>query len=319
MFDARDTVFVFPWMPKTCKTRLRFEGTRVVTRQARHTVQNAPQSSLGNFHESSKTIVLYDHLPGILAAYPAVIFAILALLALPQNFVSRTVPARVVESLADSSPSVSESGDRVISASEYAAAELPPWVPNPHMLFWISLSVMIVWYIAYRFDVPKGRFVLLAVLFFAFVAVPVVFEMTRFFRPSPWLRRGSRDLHRRSMQAVFLSCHWYSWRSGIINYLWSRTHARVVVDAEELVVNQLRGKPQKFELAQLHLKSEPQDYLEYFLAGIGSLSFHDDKEAPPVVELRRVIGLYRIPVFPFFPRKIERAGTIFRSGCPFSQ
>ena len=44
---------------------------------------------------SIKPIVLYDHLPGILAGYPAVLFAILAVLAIPNDFAKKRSAAKI--------------------------------------------------------------------------------------------------------------------------------------------------------------------------------------------------------------------------------
>ena len=63
--------------------------------------------------ERLKPITLYDHLPGILAGYPALLFAIMALL-----------------SYFCTSPD--GEGD---------------WI-DKHMMFWIGMSIMIVWYLS---------------------------------------------------------------------------------------------------------------------------------------------------------------------------
>lgn len=253
-----------------------------------------------------KPILLYDHLPGILAAYPAVIFSILALLSLPQNFVSRTVPANVVESLGDNTGTTNEAGQRVITASEFLAAELPAWVPNPHMLFWIALSIMIVWYVAYRFNIPKGKFVLLVGLFGTFIGIPVVLELTGKIRPftiiAGWLQGLAPELNTGGffiLALVFFGI----W---LINFFWSRANTKVIIDESGLVVNQLGGKGQKFDLIGLKTENEPLDYLELFLAGVGSLSLKTRMGDKPIFEMKRVIGLYRIPIFPFYRGKLAQ-------------
>ena len=65
-----------------------------------------------------KPIVLYDHLPGILAGYPAVLFSVLGVVSIWSGV-------------------------------------------DPHMMFWIGLSIMLVWYVAFRFNMPKSKFWLL--------------------------------------------------------------------------------------------------------------------------------------------------------------
>ena len=56
-------------------------------------------------------------------------------------------------------------------------------------------------------------------------------------------------------------------------------------------------------------ENEPLDYLELFLAGVGSLALKTrmNKE---IFKMDRVIGLYRIPFFPFFRGKLSRIEEI---------
>ena len=68
--------------------------------------------------KSLKPILLYDHLPGILAGYPAVLFSVLAVMS------------------------------------------FWPGIFNTHMMFWIGLSIMLIWYVAFRFNLPKKSFLL---------------------------------------------------------------------------------------------------------------------------------------------------------------
>lgn len=257
-----------------------------------------------------KPILLYDHLPGILAGYPAVLFAILALLSLPQNYVDRTVPDAVVQSLSADTATDAETGRRVISAAEYTSAQLPTWVPSPHMLFWIGLSIMIIWYIAYRFNIPKGKFVLLLGLFGTFVGIPVVLELAGYIRPfrviAGWLQGLAPQVNAGGFFALSL-VFFVIW---LLNFIWSRTHMKVIIDESGLVVNQLGGKGQRFELIGLKTENEPLDYLELFLAGVGSLSLKTRMGDKTIFEMNRVIGLYRIPIFPFFKGKLARIEEI---------
>ena len=80
-----------------------------------------------------KPIVLYDHLPGILAGYPAILFLLMALFSYFKWF-------------------------------------------DTHMMFWIGLSIMILWYVAFRFNLPKSKFIMLVGLLGTFVGIPVVLE-----------------------------------------------------------------------------------------------------------------------------------------------
>ncbi len=80
---------------------------------------------------------------------------------------------------------------------------------------------------------------------------------------------------------------------------------RVRIDESGLTINQIGGKGERFELIGLKTENEPLDYLELFLAGVGSLSLKT-RMNKPIFVMKRVIGLYRIPLFPFFPGKLKR-------------
>ncbi len=210
-----------------------------------------------------KPIVLYDHLPGILAGYPAVLFAVLGVLSIwPERFGS-------------------------------------------HMLFWIGLTIMLIWYVAFRFNMPKNKFWLLFGLLGTFIGIPVALELSGNIRPfyhlggalgqlAPTVNTGAWVV----MSIVF-SVIWAG------NFMWSRTHLRVKIDESGLTVNRLGGKGERFELIGLKTENEPLDYLELFLCGVGSLSLKT-RMNKTIFKMHRVIGLYRTPWFPVFKSKLAR-------------
>ena len=210
-----------------------------------------------------KPIILYDHLPGILAGYPALLFALMAILS------------------------------------------YWPSVFDPHMMFWIGLSVMLVWYIAFRFNLPKSRFWLMFGLLGTFIGIPVVLELTGKIRPFTML--GDLLNHLKPevntgvwfIMSIVFSIIWLG------NFIWSRTHMRVRIDESGLTINQLGGKGERFELIGLKTENEPLDYLELFLSGVGSLSLKT-RMNKPIFTMKRVIGLYRTPWFPFFRGKLSK-------------
>ena len=125
---------------------------------------------------SLKPILLYDHLPGILAIYPAILFALLAVLSLfKRSVLSDEALAKFAALQKEVAP---ELKDSIIQNT----------VPffNAHMLFWIGLSIMLVWYIAFRFNMPKNKFLLMFGLLGTFVGIPVVMELSGFIRPFSW-------------------------------------------------------------------------------------------------------------------------------------
>jgi len=184
-----------------------------------------------------KPIVLYDHLPGILAGYPALLFLLMALFSYLDWF-------------------------------------------DTHMMFWIGLSIMILWYVAFRFNLPKNKFIMLVGLLGTFVGIPVVLELARIISP-------------------------FSWAAGQLGQLAPAVNTGAWVVESGLTVNRVGGKGERFELIGLKTENEPLDYLELFLCGVGSLSLKT-RMNKPIFKMDRVIGLYPTIWFPFFKSKLSR-------------
>jgi hypothetical protein len=269
---------------------------------------------MSNEPQALKPIILYDHLPGILAAYPAILFGLIAFLSLfaqhNEAFLAGTDQAVAVQTVNDETPdeenSATESGDK-----EKAEADSPLYTVkqkgfiNPHVLFWIGLAIMIVWYIAFRFNLPKSKFWMLFGLMGTFVGIPIVLEFTGYIRPFTW----SANVLGRLMPEVNAGA-WFAMSLVFFviwlgNFIWSRTHLRVRIDESGLTVNRLGGKGERFELIGLKTENEPLDYLELFLAGVGSLSLKT-RMNKPIFTMKRVIGLYRVPFMPFLGNKLAK-------------
>jgi hypothetical protein len=221
--------------------------------------------------ERLKPITLYDHLPGILAGYPAILFAVMALL-----------------SYFGTSAQGSD-GD---------------WI-DKHMMFWIGMSIMIVWYVAFRFNLPKAKFWMLFGLLGTFVGIPVVLEISGIIHPftmtGRFLGRLAPEVNTGAwmVMAIVFGIIWLG------NFIWSRTHLKVQIDESGLTVNRMGGKGERFELIGLKTENEPLDYLELFLCGVGSLTLKT-RMNKSIFKMHRVIGLYRTPWFPFYKSKLAR-------------
>jgi hypothetical protein len=261
-----------------------------------------------------KPIYLYDHLPGILAGFPAVLFAILAVLSLPQEFVKKRA-VTVDKPVAEHSVAATASSEKAESTGKAKQAKKPGeqypwWVPNPHMLFWIGLSIMLVWYIAFAFNLPKNKFWLLFGLLGTFVGIPVVLEITTsLMRPFSFFAHLLGSFAPQANAGAFFVLSLVFFVIWLANFVWSRTHMRVYIDETGLTINQLGGKGERFELIGLKTENEPLDYLELFLAGVGSLSLKT-RMNKPIFTMNRVIGLYRIPIFPFYKGKLAQIEEI---------
>ena len=216
-----------------------------------------------------KPILLYDHLPGILAGYPAVLFTALGI------------------------------------ATMVIGAYFPERDSLKHMIFWIGLAIMLLWYVAFRFNLPKSKFLLIFGLLGTFVGIPVVLELTGYIRPFTMMGRLLGTLAPEANAGAWFAMAIVFFIIWLGNFLYSRTHMRVRIDESGLTLNRLGGKGERFELIGLKTENEPLDYLELFLAGIGSLSLKT-RMNKPIFEMKRVIGLYRTPWFPFFKSKLAR-------------
>ncbi len=268
---------------------------------------------MSNGSHALKPIILYDHLPGILAGYPAALFAVIAFLSLfathqEANLVG-TDSSQVVQVVNDEA---SDAGDASSEAEgEEAAPEQKMYTVNtkgfinPHILFWVGLAIMIVWYVAFRFNLPKSKFWMMFGLMGTFVGIPIVLEFTGYIRPFTW----TADVLGRLMPEVN-SGAWFAMSLVFFiiwlgNYVWSRTHLRVRIDESGLTVNRMGGKGERFELIGLKTENEPLDYLELFLAGVGSLSLKT-RMNKPIFTMKRVIGLYRVPFIPILGNKLAK-------------
>ena len=258
-----------------------------------------------------KPIVLYDHLPGILAGYPAVLFAMLAILSLFSSSVPTNVlDTQVVEQLQAKATELREQApDNIAAAEQLEEIErvlnnTSHWF-NPHMLFWMGLSIMLVWYVAFRFNMPKRKFMLMFFMMGTLVGIPVVLELQGTIRPFKWFgdMLGRLEPAVNTGAWVIMSLVFFVIWLG--NYIYSRTHMRVRIDESGLTVNRLGGKGERFELIGLKTENEPLDYLELFLAGVGSLSLKT-RMNKQIFTMKRVVGLYRTPWFPFFKGKLAR-------------
>lgn len=255
-----------------------------------------------------KPILLYDHLPGILAGYPAALFAILAVLSM---FTRTVVDDEAMAKFEDLKTTLIEQAPEnsflveTLKDESFVLVNRTAPLFNAHMLFWIGLSIMLVWYIAFRFNMPKSKFLLMFGLLGTFIGIPVVLEMTGYIRPFTLASNALGSLEPTVDTGAWVVMGLVFFVIWLGNFVYSRTHMRVRIDESGLTLNRLGGKGERFELIGLKTENEPLDYLELFLAGVGSLSLKTRMNRP-IFTMKRVIGLYRTPWFPFFRGKLAR-------------
>lgn len=212
--------------------------------------------------DGPKPLRLHDHKPGILAGFPAIVFLLLALLSLPDQ-------------LAWS------------------------WRPlSPHLLFWIGVVAAIFWYVALRFNLSQRRFFLVFGLLGTFFGIPAALEVSGVISPFAWLGRQLGTLRPQVNAGAWLVAAMVFGIVWLTNFIWSRTHLRVRIDENGLYVSRLGARTERYDLIGLKAETEPIDYAETFLAGIGSLALKT-RTGKEIFRLQRVVHLYRIPWFPF--------------------
>jgi len=257
--------------------------------------------------QALKPIMLYDHLPGILAGYPAALFALLSVLSLFKKSVHDSETRIQLEGLAtklsEKAPDSVEAAQQLEGVKLLLEQNVPFF--NAHMLFWIGLSIMLVWYVAFRFNMPKSKFMLMFFMLGTLIGIPVVLELQGAIRPFSWFGNVMGRLEPTVDTGAWVVMSLVFFVIWLGNFIYSRTHMRVRIDESGLTVNRLGGKGERFELIGLKTENEPLDYLELFLAGVGSLSLKT-RMNKSIFTMKRVVGLYRTPWFPFFKGKLSR-------------
>ena len=257
-----------------------------------------------------KPIILYDHLPGILAGYPAVLFALLAILsAFSTTVVDESLTTKIDEVKAEYVQSDDADKDTVSVLTNkddpYQLVNSRKPMFNSHMLFWVGLSIMLVWYVAFRFNMPKSKFILMSALLGCFIGIPVILEMTGIFGIFSYLGAALGGLEPTVNTGAWVAMSLVFFIIWLGNYIYSLTHLKVRLDESGLTINRMGGKGERFELIGLKTENEPLDYLELFLAGVGSLTLKT-RMGKPIFTMKRVLGLYRTPWFPFTKGKLAR-------------
>ena len=254
-----------------------------------------------------KPILLYDHLPGILAGYPAALFAILALLSwFPRTVIDEPTSEKLNQTVQEYRENL-EPGSfahEQLEAGFDPVLETAPMF-NQHMLFWIGLTIMLVWYIAFRFNMPKNKFLLMFGLVGTFVGIPVVLELSGYFKIFSITSQTLDKLEPTVDTGAWVVMSLVFFIIWLGNFIYSRTHMKVRIDESGLTVNRLGGKGERFELIGLKTENEPLDYLELFLAGVGSLSLKTRMNRE-IFTMKRVVGLYWHPMLPFSKGKLAR-------------
>ena len=264
--------------------------------------------------QALKPIYLYDHLPGILAGFPAFLFLVIALLSLigpyqeavPVNADAEPIVITQVEEA--SVGETSEDGAKKQKTPEgpfYNIEDRGFRMFNPHMLFWVGLAIMVVWYIAFRFNLPKSKFWMMFGLMGTFVGIPVVLEITGRIKPFTRIAELLGRLAPEANSGAWFAMSLVFFIIWLANFIWSRTHLRIRMDETGLTVNRLGGKGERFELIGLKTENEPLDYLELFMCGVGSLSLKT-RMNKSIFTMKRVVGLYRIPWCPILGNKLAR-------------
>ena len=138
-----------------------------------------------------------------------------------------------------------------------------------------------------------------------FIGIPVILEMTGIFGIFSYLGAALGGLEPTVNTGAWVAMSLVFFIIWLGNYIYSLTHLKVRLDESGLTINRMGGKGERFELIGLKTENEPLDYLELFLAGVGSLTLKT-RMGKPIFTMKRVLGLYRTPWFPFTKGKLAR-------------
>ena len=179
--------------------------------------------------------MLYDHLPGILAGYPAALFVLLAVLSV---FKTNVHDEATIERLQTLATSLAEKGPEDSAAAQQLVDvnllinQTQPFI-NAHMLFWIGLSIMLVWYVAFRFNMPKSKFLLMFGLLGTFIGIPVVLEVTGIIMPFTWMSQALGSLEPTVNTGAWIVMSLVFFGIWLGNFIYSRTHMLSLIHISE--------------------------------------------------------------------------------------
>ena len=138
-----------------------------------------------------------------------------------------------------------------------------------------------------------------------FIGIPVILEMTGIFGIFSYLGAALGGLEPTVNTGAWVAMSLVFFIIWLGNYIYSLTHLKVRLDESGLTINRMGGKGERFELIGLKTENEPLDYLELFLAGVGSLTLKT-RMGKPIFTMKRVLGLYPTLWFPFTKGKLAR-------------
>jgi len=224
-----------------------------------------------------KPVRLYDHLPEILVGPLALYYAFLAFLQLAHDL-------------------------------EWN------WAPfDESTIFWLAAAGTVSWQITYRWNLSKKNFVLVVALLGFFFGIPAVLEVVGLFHQDSlgswhpfstiarWLGAFAPQASAGAYGFIAL-CGGGVW---LASYIWSRVHLSATLDESGLTIVRVDGKRERYELIGLKTEADPFDYGERAALGVGSLTLRT-RTGKMIFSMKRVVGLYRIPLFFWIPPKINR-------------
>ena len=203
----------------------------------------------------------------------------------------------------------------VLAALQFAFEMKWPWPPageqRQHTIFWLGAICSLLWAVSYRWNLSKKNFLIVVGLFGTFVGIPAAIEIVGKFTPdalgwfAPFTSIG-RGLGVARGQRGRLCLP----GPGVLDYLGSGIHLEPAASAGQAgrsgaAHHRADGKRKRYDLIGLKTEEDPFDYSERALLGIGSLSLRT-RAGKPIFSMKRVIGLYRIPLLFWVRPKLQR-------------
>jgi hypothetical protein len=224
-----------------------------------------------------RPIRLYDHVPEILVGQLALFYSLMALLQMACDFQWKMQPL------------------------------------NQHTIFWLSAAGTIAWIISYRWNLSKKNFVLVVALFGFLFGVPAILEIVGVFdaegtlgsfHPFSTVGNWLGKLAPTASAGAYTFAALVGWGVWLTAFIWSRLHMSATLDESGLTIVRVDGKRERYELIGLKTETDPFDYSELAMLGIGSLTLQT-RTGKMIFSMKRVIWLYRIPLLFWITPKVK--------------
>ena len=188
------------------------------------------------------------------------------------------------------------------------------WKPvSQHTVFWVGAGFALLWAVSYRWNLSKKNFLIVVGLTGTFFGIPAALEIVGkvvpdtlgWFAPFSTVGRALGAFAPTASAGAYAFLALVSWIISGVALTWSIVHMRAKLDESGLSIARADGKRERYDLIGLKTETDPFDYSERAALGIGSLTLQT-RAGKEIFTMRRVVGLYRIPLLFWITPKLTR-------------